>query len=352
MPRRALLVAATAVGALLLAGTGGAAWTTNLVELDNGTCGANLQTGSDRTASSITRPTFFLRGDGGLSSYAMAIDGVPIGSFYSTGQAVVCVQGAAVLAEGPHVLTGTELAPHAGWTVGPLAFSVDTVAPAPPSTPVLSAYKDSGALGDGITRFRSVNVTGTAAPNESVQVLSNGITTLGGARADANGNWSVTTVTLADGAYTLSAQTIDTAGNRSVPSATMRLTIDSVPPPTPDAPTLAPGDSGYVVSGTAGGDAATVLVYGDGVHVGAAPIGRTGVWQLTLPELPPGPHSVAVAAADLAGNTSPLSAPLGFAVAEPAPPASPDPPAGTRPPAPPATPRPQGARPAPPSHNG
>ena len=82
--------------ALLLPGAGGA-WVTNLVELDDGTCDTNLQVGSDKAASASRTPTFFLRGDGGLSSYAMSIDGNPIGTFYSAGNAVVCVQAPAPL---------------------------------------------------------------------------------------------------------------------------------------------------------------------------------------------------------------------------------------------------------------
>jgi len=348
MSRRALLIAAFASVALLLPAAGSAVWTTNLVELDNGTCGANLQIGSDHNASSVARPTFFLRGDGGLSSYAMAIDGQAIGTFYSTGSAIVCVQGPAALADGPHRLTGTELAPHAGWTATPLAFSVDTVAPAPPTPPVLSAYKDSGVVGDGITRFRNVNVTGMAAPNISVQLHSNGSTTLGGARADANGNWSVTTVALTDGSYSLTARGLDAAGNKSAQSEQTRVTIDSAAPPTPPAPTLAtPDGGGWVATGTADGDAASVRVYLDGAQVGSAPVGRMRSWELALPALAPGSHSVTVIASDAADNTSGLSAPLTFTVDAPTP--APDPPAQTRPPAPPESTRPQGARPAPPT---
>src|SRR5687767_8513260 len=66
---RALLVSivgAIAVGAVLAGGA--SAWTTNLVQLDNGNCGRNLQIGSDKKASSSATPSFWLQGDGGLSS--------------------------------------------------------------------------------------------------------------------------------------------------------------------------------------------------------------------------------------------------------------------------------------------
>src|SRR4051794_35141989 len=66
---RSLLVAIGCVLAVasVLAGSASSAWTTNLVQLDNGTCGQNLQIGSDKTVSSSATPSFWLMGDGGLS---------------------------------------------------------------------------------------------------------------------------------------------------------------------------------------------------------------------------------------------------------------------------------------------
>src|SRR5690242_10429797 len=170
--------------------------TTNVAQLDDGTCGRNLQLGSDKTASSSATPTFLLWGDGGLSSYAMFIDGAPIGTFNSDGFANVCVTTSVPLADGPHVLTGNELRPNSSFTAVPFNFSVDTTPPAQPSTPVISSFSDSGIVGDHITRFRGVNFTGFSDPNVSIQLYS-GVTLLGGAKADANGAWSATTSQLA-----------------------------------------------------------------------------------------------------------------------------------------------------------
>src|SRR5580704_15797675 len=44
--------------------------TVNAIQLDNGTCGQNLQQGTNATASPTTTPSFLLTGDGGLSSYS------------------------------------------------------------------------------------------------------------------------------------------------------------------------------------------------------------------------------------------------------------------------------------------
>src|SRR5262245_48233565 len=161
--RSALVAIVCALGlGSLFAGASSAAWTTNLVQLDNGTCGRNLQIGSDKTASSSNLPSFWLMGDGGLSSYSAFIDGVPIGTFQSAGNGNVCLLTTTPLSDGPHTLTANELAPRPTMLVTPFAFTVDTVPPPSPSVPVLSAYSDSGALGDRITRFRNINFTGSS----------------------------------------------------------------------------------------------------------------------------------------------------------------------------------------------
>jgi hypothetical protein len=213
-----------ACAALVLAGAASAAWTTNVASLDTGVCGRNLQAGSDRTASTTAKPTFFLQGDGGSSAYSVTIDGKQLGTFSSTFDAVVCIPTRTPLAEGRHVLVGTELAPKPG-TVVRLAFSVDTRPPRPPSRPVLTAYTDTGAHGDGVTAVRSINLHGKAAPRSSVQIVANGRTVVGGATADARGRWSATTVPLTPGTYVLTAEAGDRAGNRSAPSAATRVTI-------------------------------------------------------------------------------------------------------------------------------
>jgi len=141
--------------------------TLNVANLDDGTCGQNLQVGSDKTASRSATPSFLLWGDGGASSYTIFIDGVSIGIFLSNGFANVCITTTTPLADGPHLLTGNELLPHSTYVITPFNFSVDTVPPPAPSPPVVSSYSDSGVLGDGITRYRNVNFTGTYDPSMS-----------------------------------------------------------------------------------------------------------------------------------------------------------------------------------------
>jgi Bacterial Ig-like domain len=224
-----VVVSALAVFALLAGGA--SAWTTNLVQLDNGTCGTNLQIGSDKTASSSATPSFWLMGDGGLSSYKVFVDGVTIGTFSANMYSNVCIRATTALANGPHTLTGNELAPNTANTITPLRFSVDTVAPSTPSTPALASYSDTGVVGDNITSYHNVALLGHADPNGSVQVYAKTATsapsTIGGALADASGNWSVSTTSLNDGTYTVTAAAVDTAGNKSASSGALTLTINS-----------------------------------------------------------------------------------------------------------------------------
>src|SRR5262245_578052 len=121
---RVVLALVAVVGfSLVFAGVSGAR-TTNVANLDDGTCGRNLQVGSDKTASGTSTPTFLLWGDGGLSKYDIFVDGTKIGTFSSDGFANVCIPTTVAISDGPHVLTGNELQPHSTYTITPFNFSV------------------------------------------------------------------------------------------------------------------------------------------------------------------------------------------------------------------------------------
>ena len=297
----------------------------NVANLDDGTCGQNLQIGADKTASADPTPSFLLWGDGGLSSYNIFIDGAFIGKFNSDGFANVCITTTTRLVDGPHTLTGNELAPHNTYTVTPFNFSVDTVPPAPPTRPVISGFSDSGIQGDSITKYRGANFTGTSDPNVSIQLYS-GVVGVGGAKADATGHWSVTTTQLADGNYTITAVALDAAGNRSSLSMSVTLTIDGTPPGAPPAPTLDAGsDSAPVgdntttirtprVNGTGALGMWKVTVYVDTVQVGTATPDAAGNWSFTLPSQAFAPHAITAALTDIADNLGVASAPLSVTI--------------------------------------
>ena len=220
------------------------AGTLNTVVLDDGTCGHNLQLGSDPTSSSSSTPWFLLYGDGGAASYGIFIDGASIGTFNTTSvYGYVCIHATTALAQGGHTLTGNELAPHAGYTVTPFAFSVDTVPPAVPSPPALSPNSDSGVVGDGITSYTSLMLTGTSEPGVLVRVYD-GATGVGGARADSSGHWLVMTITLSVATHVLSATATDQAGNTSAHSGSTTVSIVSGTATVPGAPSLTGATAG------------------------------------------------------------------------------------------------------------
>src|SRR5262249_38671403 len=76
MRRNRILVLSLVLATVSLAFVGSSqARTTNVAQLDDGTCGRNLQIGSDKTSSSTATPQFLLWGDGGASRYDIFIDG-------------------------------------------------------------------------------------------------------------------------------------------------------------------------------------------------------------------------------------------------------------------------------------
>jgi large repetitive protein len=295
--------------------------TTNTVVLDNGTCGHDLQLGSDPTASSSATPTFLLYADGGAASYSVAIDGTAIGTFHGNGYGDACITDTVVLANGPHVLTADELTPNPGNPVTPFSFVVDTVLPSTPSEPFLDPGTDSGVKGDDITNCTNPLLDGTSDPNLDISIYD-GTELVGGGLADSSGDWVAAVITLANGVHSLTARAMNEAGGLSAPSPALLLTIDTTPPPAPPTPTLDPsseippgdGDTTSVTTPTIDGTGAeagsTINVSVDGTGVGATQAGSSGGWQFTLPQLSVGSYAVTATATDVAGNSSPPSATL------------------------------------------
>ena len=103
MRRNRILVLSLVLATSLAFAGSSQARTTNVAQLDDGTCGRNLQIGSDKTASSTATPQFLLWGDGGASMYQIFIDGTSIGTFSSDGFANVCIYTTVPLPDGPHL---------------------------------------------------------------------------------------------------------------------------------------------------------------------------------------------------------------------------------------------------------
>ena len=263
-PSLLLALASAIVLSLSLAGSSGA-WVLNQAQLDDGTCGHNQQLGSDPTASSSATPWFLLYGDGTRASYNISIDGASIGTYNVQDLfGDVCIHPTVALSEGAHRLTGNEISPNSAGTVSPFNFSVDTVAPPAPSTPVLASFSDSGVKGDSTTMFPNPTVTGTTVPGSGVVMYDNGAAGIGGASSDTTGVWSARTINLSDGIHPISAATFDSAGNKSGVAAALALRIDLVPP------------SGVLTNPTSGS-----TVNGN-VNLTAAASDAVGVWKVVF----------------------------------------------------------------------
>jgi Ca2+-binding RTX toxin-like protein len=242
------------------------------------------------------------------------------------------------LTDGTYSLTASEsdLAGNTGATT--LGFTLDTAAPAAPSTPDLLAASDSGASStDNVTNIAAPTFSGTAEANTTV-TLFDGATVAGSGVASATGAWAVTTGTLAGAVHAITARATDLAGNVSAASAALSVTIDSSAPTAPSAPDLlAASDSGTsstdnvtnvaapTFSGTAEANAAVTLFDGAAV-VGSGVAGATGAWSVTSAGLADGVHTITAKATDLAGNVSAASAALSVTIdtSAPAAPGTPD----------------------------
>ncbi|MGK5015003.1 Ig-like domain-containing protein [Janthinobacterium sp. HLS12-2] len=233
------------------------------------------------------------------------------------------------LTDGSHTLTAkqTDAAGNTSGASGALVVVIDTSAAAP-AAPTLAVASDGGVLGDGITKYATPTITGTAEAHASVTLYdTDGTTVLGIATADASGAWSLVSSPLSDGSHTLSVKQVDLAGNVSSISAGLALTIDTQAPSAPSVPVLAvASDSGTVgdnitditapvIKGSAEANATVKLYDTDGTTVlGTAVADGAGNWSITSSTLAVGVHTLSARQVDLAGNESSASASLALTI--------------------------------------
>ncbi|MBN4049960.1 hypothetical protein JYT84_00870, partial [bacterium AH-315-M10] len=226
------------------------------------------------------------------------------------------------LTDGAHTITATatDAAGNISTLTGGLSVTIDTAAPAAPSTPDLNAASDSGSSNtDNNTSDNTPTFSGTAEAGATVEVFSDGVSQ--GTTTATGGVWTLTTPTLTDGAHSITATATDTAGNVSALSAGLSVTIDTAAPAAPSTPDLVAGsdsgssdtddltsDSTPTFSGTAEAGA-TLELFSDGVSLGTT-TATGGTWTLTSPTLAIGTHSITATATDTAGNVSALSSGL------------------------------------------
>ncbi|HET6250034.1 MAG TPA: ELWxxDGT repeat protein [Tepidisphaeraceae bacterium] len=169
-------------------------------------------------------------------------DGVAIGSAIASGTTtLVTTNGAMALADGAHSITARRIfAGGAQGTVSAaLSITIDATAPAAPVAPDLQAASDSGFSNtDNITNVVAPIFTMAGTPY--YRVYRNGVLV-----STSYATGSFTSGNLPDGTYSFTETSVDAAGNESTPSAPLSVTIDTVAPAAPPAPTLDPSsDSG------------------------------------------------------------------------------------------------------------
>ena len=219
------------------------------------------------------------------------------------------------LSDGTHQLTATADGSPAS---GALAITIDTTAPAVPTSLDLSAGSDSGSSNtDNYTNDTTPTVSGDAPAGTAVTLLANGAPVGTGS---ANSPWTIVSSALTGGSYSFTATATDAAGNTSAASSGLSVTIDTTAPAAPAGLDLAPGsDTGVsnndditkatalTVSGSAE-NLATVALFSGASQVGSD--ASDGNWSITSSTLSEGNASLTATATDRAGNTSPASAPL------------------------------------------
>ena len=215
-----------------------------------------------------------------------------------------------------------------------LAVTIDTVAPAIPSTPDLESGSDSGSSQtDNLTNDDTPTLSGTSVASVTVELLRNGNPA---GSVSSTGTWSVTTASLSDAVHQFSARATDVAGNSSAPSSELGVTVDTGAPAAPSIPDLDSGsdtgrfdddeitnDNTPTFTGTSLASV-TVNLLRNGNPAGS--VASSGSWSVTTASLSDAAHSFTATATDGAGNISPASDALSVTVdtASPAAPSLPD----------------------------
>lgn len=212
---------------------------------------------------------------------------------------------------------------------GGFTLTVDTT---PPAAATIATVTDdvggvNGPLTSGDTTDDTQPLLQGTAPADTVITVYDGTTLLGTATLDSSGGWSFTPVIpLTDGPHTLTVHATDAAGNTTI-STPFELTVDTVPPATPEIPAITvnpdgtetplnPGettrDTTPTLSGT-GNPGDTVTIYNGGVKLDDVLVDGTGNWTWTpATPLPNGTYDITLTVTNMdgTGNESAPSQPV------------------------------------------
>ncbi|MBN9560166.1 MAG: Ig-like domain repeat protein [Alphaproteobacteria bacterium] len=244
-------------------------------------------------------PAVTLAGTGEIGGTVVVWDGAT-----SVGSATVGGDGnwsvaVTLTGDGAHSLTAkeTDLAGNTGASSAAVVYDLDTT---PPTVTITGTV--------GLTNQASQTVSGTAEALSTVTVWD-GVTSVGSAAADEDGNWTTTVTLSGDGTHSLTAKETDLAGNTGTSSA-ISYTLDTTPPAVTIASSGGPvNQASQTVIGTAEAGR-TVTVWDGETSVGSGTVGLDGHWSVhvTLTD-GDGSHSLTATETDAAGNLG-TSAPV------------------------------------------
>ena len=185
---------------------------------------------------------------------------------------------------------------------------------APPT--IVSISPDSNILGDGLTDFNALTLSGTAVANSIVSIFD-GTKLLGTVAANADGAWVFLTGTLVDGAHAFKA-TDSSGGHTSSASSAQSITIDTQAPAAPViVGDVVTGNSQVAFSGTAEANS-HVTIYDGTTQLGTAVANGSGAWSFTSGSLAAGLQTFTATAMDAAGNISAASHAVSQTISAPA----------------------------------
>lgn len=192
-----------------------------------------------------------------------------------------------------------------------LNVTIDTLAPAAPTTPDLAATSDSGSSWiDNLTNDNTPTFEGAAEAGATVTLYAGGVAHGNGPAT--GGSYNVTATALGDGTHAITANAVDLAGNLSVASGALSITIDTVAPGAPivdvvpqfvnlanrtAVPITIAGEEGTTVNGAVTSGAGSVALGG------TIPAGGVLNVNGDLSALSDGTVTAAAALTDAAGNT-------------------------------------------------